>query len=160
VKAAHRFAAHEVEGLYDWRQWNGSAKADEPYRTCVADLLARTPEHFGWRRPTSSGGLELTAVVGHEAAKYAAEEVPRSVQPAAHLVQGLRERRPNEHVTAHRKRDKERPELAPLPGAVFDVAHHAEIDLSFFAGGGSSTRTVTAFSRQPSSECTKRRVVV
>jgi hypothetical protein len=52
VKAAHRFAAHDVAGLYDWRKWNGAAKADEPYRRRVGEVLARTPEHFGWHRPT------------------------------------------------------------------------------------------------------------
>ncbi len=52
VKAAHRFAAHDVAGLYDRRKWNGAPKADQPFRSRVAEVLARTPEHFGWPRPT------------------------------------------------------------------------------------------------------------
>jgi len=41
-----------VEGLLDRRGHNGKPKADAPFRRRVAELLLRTPEDFGWFRPT------------------------------------------------------------------------------------------------------------
>ena len=52
VRAAHRFAAAGVAGLYDMRRWNGAAKIGDAFRRRVATLLGRTPEDFGWTRPT------------------------------------------------------------------------------------------------------------
>jgi len=52
VRTADRFAAEGVEGLFDKRRHNGKPKADAPFRRRVAELLGRTPEHFGWFRPT------------------------------------------------------------------------------------------------------------
>jgi len=52
VRAAHRFAAEGAAGLYDKRRSNGKPKADAAFRRRVAQLLERTPEHSGWRRPT------------------------------------------------------------------------------------------------------------
>jgi transposase len=52
VRAAHRFAAGGIAGLYDKRRGNGKPKAGEAFRRRVAKLLQRTPEDFGWRRPT------------------------------------------------------------------------------------------------------------
>jgi len=52
VGAARRFAELGETGLYDLRRFNGAEKADEPFRRRVAELLRRTPEHFGWSRPT------------------------------------------------------------------------------------------------------------
>lgn len=52
VKTAHRFAEEGIAGLYDKRRINGSAKVDDGFRRRVAGLLRRTPEDFGWRRPT------------------------------------------------------------------------------------------------------------
>ena len=52
VSAANRFAKLGVEGLYDQRRYNGSTKADERFRQRVAEVLAGTPEDFGWSRPT------------------------------------------------------------------------------------------------------------
>jgi transposase len=52
VRAAHCFTAEGVAGLYDKRHGNGRPKADDGFRRRVAQLLLRTPEHFGWRRPT------------------------------------------------------------------------------------------------------------
>jgi transposase len=52
VRAAHRFAAEGVGGLYDKRRRNGKPKADGAFRARVAELLQRTPQHFGWKRPT------------------------------------------------------------------------------------------------------------
>jgi transposase len=50
--AARRFVEGGTEALYDRRRGNGVAKADEPFRARVAELLLRTPEDFGWSRPT------------------------------------------------------------------------------------------------------------
>jgi transposase len=52
VSAAQRYAEEGIWGLYDKRRGNGQTKADEDFRRRVTRLLARTPEHFGWRRPT------------------------------------------------------------------------------------------------------------
>ena len=52
VKTAHRFADEGVAGLYDKRRHNGRAKVDSGFRRRIAELLRRTPEHFGWCRPT------------------------------------------------------------------------------------------------------------
>ncbi len=52
VRAAHRFAEEGVAGLFDKRHRNGKRKADGAFRGRVAELLQRTPQHFGWKRPT------------------------------------------------------------------------------------------------------------
>ncbi len=52
VRTAACFAVEGVEGLYDKRRGNGKAKVDGPFRDALAALLQRTPEHFGWKRPT------------------------------------------------------------------------------------------------------------
>jgi transposase len=52
VKAAERFATEGVEGLYDRRCGNGAAKVDDAFRWRLAQLLLRTPEDFGWPRPS------------------------------------------------------------------------------------------------------------
>jgi transposase len=52
VGAANRFLAEGVAGLYDRRRGNGARKADERFHRVVTRLLGRTPEDFGWRRPT------------------------------------------------------------------------------------------------------------
>jgi transposase len=50
--AARRFVEGGADALYDQRMGNGAAKVDEPFRQRVAELLLRTPEDFGWSRPT------------------------------------------------------------------------------------------------------------
>jgi transposase len=52
VKAADRFATEGVEGLYDQRRGNGAAKVDDAFRRRLAQLLLRTPEDYGWSRPS------------------------------------------------------------------------------------------------------------
>jgi transposase len=52
VKAAKRFTTDGVDGLYDQRRSNGASKVDDPFRRRVAQLLLRTPEDFGWSRPS------------------------------------------------------------------------------------------------------------
>ncbi len=46
----------------------------------------------------------------------------------------LHERRPHEHVPAHRERHHEHPELSTCPVVFRDVAHLAEVDLRFIGG--------------------------
>jgi transposase len=52
VRAADRFMAGGVDGLYDQRCHNGARKADERFERVLTRLLGRTPEDFGWERPT------------------------------------------------------------------------------------------------------------
>jgi transposase len=52
VKAAQRFAAEGIDGLYDQRRGNGAAKVDASFRRRVALVLMWTPEDFGWCRPS------------------------------------------------------------------------------------------------------------
>jgi transposase len=52
VRAADRYVKEGIAGLYDKRRGNGALKADDAFRGRLAQLLERTPEHFGWRRPT------------------------------------------------------------------------------------------------------------
>ena len=52
VRAATHFATAGIEGLYDQRRGNGTAKVDDAFRRRVAQLLLRTPEDFGWSRPS------------------------------------------------------------------------------------------------------------
>lgn len=52
VRTAARFVEHGLDGLYDRRRANGSVKVDEAFRRALATLLRRTPEDFGWMRPT------------------------------------------------------------------------------------------------------------
>jgi transposase len=52
VGAANRFLADGVAGLYDRRRDNGARKADERFDRVLVRLLGRTPQDFGWQRPT------------------------------------------------------------------------------------------------------------
>jgi transposase len=52
VRAAHAYLAEGVEGLYDKRRRNGRRKADASFRARITEMLQRSPEHFGWARPT------------------------------------------------------------------------------------------------------------
>src|SRR5579859_4524097 len=52
VRAAHAYLAQGIAGLYDKRRGNGRPKANGAFRARVAELLRRTPEDFGWSRPT------------------------------------------------------------------------------------------------------------
>jgi transposase len=52
VRAAHAYLAQGTAGLHDKRRGNGQPKADDAFRARVAELLRRTPEDFGWSRPT------------------------------------------------------------------------------------------------------------
>ena len=52
VSAGGRFAADGVAGLYDRRRGNGERKADERFDRVLVRLLTRSPQDFGWQRPT------------------------------------------------------------------------------------------------------------
>jgi transposase len=52
VSAADRFLADGIAGLYDRRRDNGTRKADERFGRVLTRLLGRTPEDYGWQRPT------------------------------------------------------------------------------------------------------------
>jgi transposase len=52
VRAVGRFERLGVEGLFDQRRGNGGTKVDDAFRRRLVQLLKRTPEHFGWKRPT------------------------------------------------------------------------------------------------------------
>ena len=57
VRAAHRCAEEGLPGLYDERRRNGKRKAEGGFRGRVAELLQRTPQHFGMKRPTRTREL-------------------------------------------------------------------------------------------------------
>jgi transposase len=52
VAAAARFVTDGIDGLYDRRRNNGERKADERFERVLVRVLERTPEHYGWERPT------------------------------------------------------------------------------------------------------------
>jgi transposase len=52
VVAANRFHRDGVAGLYDRRRGNGQRKADERFDRTLVRVLGRSPEDFGWGRPT------------------------------------------------------------------------------------------------------------
>jgi len=52
VGAAHRFLMGGGAALYDRRQGNGERKADERFDGVLVRLLTRSPQDFGWQRPT------------------------------------------------------------------------------------------------------------
>jgi hypothetical protein len=52
VRAADRFVAEGIEGLYDQRRTNGARKADVRFDRVLARVLASTPNAYGWERPT------------------------------------------------------------------------------------------------------------
>jgi transposase len=52
VRAADRFLTDGVEGLYDGRRGNGTSKTGERFDRVLVGVLTRTPEDFGWERPT------------------------------------------------------------------------------------------------------------
>lgn len=52
VRAAASFMTEGIDGLFDRRRRNGPAKVDDAFCCRLAELLLRTPEDFGWSRPT------------------------------------------------------------------------------------------------------------
>ncbi len=52
VRTAYRFASGGLEALFDQRRGNGKRKVTDAFRDRVAEVLRRTPEDYGWMRPT------------------------------------------------------------------------------------------------------------
>lgn len=52
VGAADRFLSDGVVGLYDRRCNNGDRKVDARFESVLVRVLERSPEHYGWERPT------------------------------------------------------------------------------------------------------------
>jgi hypothetical protein len=52
VGAANRFLADGIQGLFDRRGNNGKPKTGDRFDRVLARLLERTPEDYGWQRPT------------------------------------------------------------------------------------------------------------
>ena len=52
VRVIHRFLEDGEEGLLDHRRENGQPKVDEDLLQALAELVASSPEDFGWSRPT------------------------------------------------------------------------------------------------------------
>jgi transposase len=67
LKVIHRFLAEGEEGLRDHRVDNGQPKVDEPLREALCGVVARSPQDYGWARPTWTQELlarQLTAMTG------------------------------------------------------------------------------------------------
>lgn len=52
VGAGQRFVSDGIDGLYDQRRGNGRRKADDRFDRVLMRVLERTPDAFGWGRPT------------------------------------------------------------------------------------------------------------
>ncbi len=52
IAAVERYVARGIPGLYDQRHRNGAAKVDSAFRAALDEALLKTPDAFGWRRPT------------------------------------------------------------------------------------------------------------
>jgi transposase len=52
VRAADRFLADGIDGLYDRRSGNGQRKTDDRFDRVLVRVLGRSPADFGWVRPT------------------------------------------------------------------------------------------------------------
>ena len=52
LKVIHRFLAEDEEGLRDHRADNGQPKVDEALRETLCGVVARSPQDYGWARPT------------------------------------------------------------------------------------------------------------
>ena len=67
LKVIHRFLAEGEEGLRDHRADNGQPKVDESLRAALRGLVARSPQDYGWVRPTWTQELlarQLTTMTG------------------------------------------------------------------------------------------------
>jgi len=52
VRAGQRFCEKGLDGLYDGRRANGKSKVDTEFLRKLERILRRTPDVFGWQRPT------------------------------------------------------------------------------------------------------------
>ena len=52
VRARQRYQAHGWRGLLDGRRFNGKRKLTADFLSRLTSVLRRTPQDFGWKRPT------------------------------------------------------------------------------------------------------------
>lgn len=109
VRAAHAYLAEGVDGLHDKRRGNGRPKADGAFRARVTDLLRRTPEDFGWSRPTWTRELLCRQL---EREGQAAVSVSTMGRALAHI--GARLGTPKPVVLCPWRRDARRARLAEI----------------------------------------------
>lgn len=67
LKVIHRFLAESEDGLRDHRADNGQPKVDAALREALGALVARSPQDYGWARPTWTQELlarQLRATTG------------------------------------------------------------------------------------------------
>jgi transposase len=62
-RVARRFRAHGEWTLWDGREDNGQSKLDEHYLTVLHRVVRRTPQQYGWRRPTWTRELLVETMV-------------------------------------------------------------------------------------------------
>ena len=65
LKVIHRFLAEGEDGMRDHRADNGQPKVDEALRAALCAVVARSPQDYGWARPTWAQELlarQLTAM--------------------------------------------------------------------------------------------------
>lgn len=65
LKVLHRFLAEGEDGMRDHRADNGQPKVDEALRAALCAVVARSPQDYGWARPTWTQELlarQLTAL--------------------------------------------------------------------------------------------------
>ena len=65
LKVIHRFLAEGEDGMRDHRADNGQPKVDEALRAALCAVVARSPQDYGWARPTWTQELlarQLTAM--------------------------------------------------------------------------------------------------
>lgn len=130
VRAAHAYLAEGVNGLYDKRRGNGRRKANGAFRVRLTDLLRRTPEDFGWRRPTWTRELLCRQM---EREGRAAVSVSTMGRALAHI--GARLGTPKPVVLCPWKRDAREAKLAEIrtleerASAVEPVLYSDEVDI-------------------------------
>lgn len=130
VRAARAYLAQGVEGLYDKRRHNGRPKADGVFRARVAELLRRTPEYFGWSRPTWTREL-----LCHQAKREGLPAVSVSTMGRALARLGARVGVPKPVVLCPWSRDARKTRLAELRAleeratAVEPVLYTDEVDI-------------------------------
>jgi len=62
-RVVQRFQQYGEAGLYDGRSDNGTDKLDEDYLSRLRTIVSRTPQDYGWRRPTWTRELLVATMV-------------------------------------------------------------------------------------------------
>ncbi|MBI4613956.1 MAG: IS630 family transposase [Planctomycetes bacterium] len=66
IRVLHRFQRGGEDSLVDQRRENGVPKVDDDARQALAEIVAKSPQDFGWERPTWTREL-LALVLAEEA---------------------------------------------------------------------------------------------